>query len=74
MSSTNISGQVTTFVITLKQKGFSKSLLLPLYDLTSAGSIFKVPMFVGLLNFADRQTDRKNDYSNPPHHLRGGKG
>ena len=56
-------------VITLKQKGFSKSLLFfsSLFDLTSAGSIFKVLMFVGSLEFC-RQTNRQNDYSN--HQLR----
>ena len=38
--------------------------------MTSAGSIFNVSMFVGSLEFC-RQTDRQNDYSNPPLHLRG---
>ena len=53
-------------VITLKQKGFSKSLLLLLilYDFMSAGSIFKVLMFIGSLEFC-QQTDRTPDYSNP---------
>ena len=63
----------TKIVITLRQKGFSKSLLLfwSLYDLKSAGSAFKVLMFIGSLTSLEfweqtnRQTDWHYDYSNP---------
>ena len=50
---------VTKIVITLKQKGFSKCLCYfwSLYDFVSVGSIFKVLMFVGSLEFC-RQIDR----------------
>ena len=58
---------VIKIVITLKQKGFTKAYCYfwSLYDLTSAGSIFKVLMVAGIL-----PTDRQNDYSNPPLRLR----
>ena len=65
---------VTKNIITLKQKGFSKSLLLLLilvwFDVCC---IFKVPMFVGSLEFCrqtnrqtDRQTDRQTKRSSAP--------